>query len=462
MIELTQIKKNKVTLSDYNHRRDIENRLLLSKFTTFERSVLEEILFSPIHTQIRKMAKNLDCSEEELVPVLEKLSKTGLLTMDADSVMLDKEMRRYFETEVAKFESDFVPDMEFLQNLLKKVPIHVLPIWYSIPRTSNNIFDSLVEKYLLTPQVFQRYLLELSFGDPVISAIAQDVFKAPQYSVPVKDLLKKYQLSEEKFEEHMLTLEFHFVCCLAYQKQEDDWTPVVTPFHEWREYLTFLKTTNTPPLADTKKVKRKRPHDFSFVEEMTLVLQAIKKQSVALNPKGLATLATRLPEPPEADYLDQILRKLQLLKLATVQNDKISATEAAAEWLEMRVENRALYLYRHPLNKILSAQLPSHLNQESVIRDAEKSILRALYSGWVLFDDFLQGVIEPIGEHPAVTLKKSGKSWKYLLPAYTPEEKALIRAVIFEWLFEAGITATGTIDGKECFMVTPFGQSLFG
>src|SRR3569832_2080321 len=140
MIELTAAKKNKISLADYNYRRDIENRLLMANFSTFEVAVLEEILYSSIKTPIRKIAKNLERGEEELLPILEKFSKTGLLIIEGDAIVVDKETRKYFETEIEKFEEGFTPGMEFLQNLLKKIPIHVLPIWYSIPRTSNNIF----------------------------------------------------------------------------------------------------------------------------------------------------------------------------------------------------------------------------------------------------------------------------------------------------------------------------------
>ncbi len=463
MIELTQLKKNKITLSDYNYRRDIENRLLLASFTVFEIAVLEEILYSPIKAPIRKIAKNIDKTEEEILPILEKLSKTGLLVVEGDSITVDKETRKYFETEIEKFEPDFCPGMEFLQNVLKKVPIHALPIWYSIPRTSNNIFESLVEKYLLTPQIFQRYLMELTFGDPALSAIAQDVLRSPDLTVSAKDVIKKYELSREKFEENMLILELHFVCCLRYQQSGDTWEEKVTPFHEWREYLTFLKTTTTEKITDTAKIGRYRSHDFAFIEDMTAVLHLAKKQPTPLNPKGYADIAARLQEiPPTPQYIDQIVSKLQLLKLAEVVDDKLQAAEHAAEWLEMRVENRALYLYRHSLNKIQSVSLPAHLVSEKVIRDAEKAVMRVLHTGWVFFDEFDKGVIVPFGDHTSATLKKCGKGWKYALPEYTPEERAFIRAVVFEWLFEAGITAVGTYQGRECFTVTAFGQSLFG
>ena len=466
MVELTQLKKNKITLSDYNYRRDIENRLLLASFTAFEIAVLEEILYSPIKAPIRKIAKNIDKTEEELLPILEKLTKTGLLHIEGDSIVVDKETRKYFETEIEKFESDFCPGMEFLQNTLKKVPIHVLPIWYSIPRTSNNIFESLVEKYLLTPQIFQRYLMELTFGDPALSAIAQDVLRSPDLTLTAKEVMNKYDLSREKFEENMLILELHFVCCLRYEQSGDGWEEKVTPFHEWREYLTFLKTTTTAKITDTAKIERYRSHDFAFIEDMTAVLQLVKKQPTPLNPKGYAAIAARLqevpPTPQYINYIDQIVNKLQLLRLAEVEGDELQATEPAAEWLEMRVENRALYLYRHSLNTIQSVEAPSYLLTEKVIRDAEKAVMRVLHTGWVYFDEFDKGVIVPFGDHAAATLKKCGKGWKYALPEYTPEERPFIRAIVFEWLFEAGITAVGTYQGRECFTVTAFGQSLFG
>jgi len=454
MFDVTAVKKHKITLSDYNYQRDIENRLLLSQFSEFDHAVLEEILFSPIRTPIRKMTKNLNCSEEELLPVLQKLSQTGLLAIEEDSVIVDKEVRKYFEIEMEKFEDEFTPGMEFLHQLLKKIPIHILPVWYSIPRTSNNIFDSVIEKYLQTPQVFQRHLLDISFGNPIISAIAQEVFLAPELEVTAKHLMKKFQISQEQFEEYMLVLELHFVCCLRYHKNSKGWEERVSPFQEWRDYQKFLKSTTPIPISESAKVERFRPHDFSFVEDLSILLQFAKKQP--LSPSVFDTLAKRLPDMNRGTaYLEHLLDKLKLLKL--IESDGF-ASAAATEWLEMRLENRALYLYRHTANQVRSVPHAT----EKLIREAEKSITRVIHSEWVFFDDFIKGVIVPLGDHPPVSLKKSGKYWKYVRPEYSSDERQLIHAVVFEWLFEAGITAIGTYQGKECFMVTPFGQSLFG
>ncbi len=223
MLEIGATKKNKISLSDYNYRRDIENRLLMASFSTLDLAVLEEILFSPLQLPISKIAQALDESQKTLRPILEKLSQTGLLSLQGDIITVDKEMRKYFEVEAAKFDSDFKPDMDFLQHLLKKVPIHVLPTWYAIPRTSNNIFDSLMEKYFATPYLFQRYLHEVNLADATLTAIAHDVMRAPDFRIPAKDLMHKYDLSRTEFEEAMLLLEFHFICCLTFERS---WQPL--------------------------------------------------------------------------------------------------------------------------------------------------------------------------------------------------------------------------------------------
>src|SRR5271169_1521004 len=121
MVELISAKKNKICLSDYNYRKDIENRLLMATFSSLDVAVLEEILFSPLKFSYKKLARTLEENDEDILPVLEKLGKIGLLTLEGELVSVDKEMRKYYESEILKFDPEFRPDMEYLQGLLKKV-----------------------------------------------------------------------------------------------------------------------------------------------------------------------------------------------------------------------------------------------------------------------------------------------------------------------------------------------------
>jgi hypothetical protein len=474
MIEMSPSRKNKISLSDYEYKRDIENRLLMSEFTTLDLDVLEEILYSSLSIPIRKLCKNLDLDEDRALPILNKLSKTGLFTHNGEVILVDKEMRKYYEAQILKFDEEFKPGMEFLRSMLSKVPIHVLPTWYSIPRTSNNIFDSLVEKYLLTPQTFQRYLIDLNFNDPILTGIIQDVYNSPELKVYSKDLIQKYGLEREQFEEYILHLEFNFICCLGYNKGTDLWKEVVTPFYEWTEYLRFLKTTESQTIKNPADVERYRPQDFSFIQDMSIILNQAKKQPIPLTEvkedvylpqkSALATILAKCENLNEKDtlYLERLIAKLRMIKLADIVDGRLYALEAANDWLDMRLENRALYVYRHPLNRLVSQNIPAYLCTDRNIREAEKSILRVLTSGWLYFDEFVKGALVVLGEGSTVTLKRLGKNWKYTLPDYSDEELKLLKATILEWLFEVGIVSAGTHQGKECFCVTAFGQSLFG
>ena len=449
----------------------------MSQFSSHDLEVLEEILYSSIKIPIRKIAKSVDLDEDEIFPILEKMSKTGLFAFEGDSIVVDKEMRKYFEAQILKFDPDFKPGMEFLQSILRKVPIHVLPIWYSIPRTSNNIFDSLVEKYLLTPQIFHRYLMEINFSDPILTGIVDDVYTAPDFKLYATDLIKKYGMSREQFEEFLLLLEFHFVCSLGYEKVDNKWEEIVTPLHEWREYSIFLRNTEATSITAANKITRLRPQDFSYIQDLSNILSMTKKQPMTLtadknkrllpNKTALSSLAAKMEgfeenSPAFIDHIDRLITKMRHLKLADVVDDRLYALESANDFLDMRPDNRAIFLYRHPLNRLVSKQVPAEMLTDRNLREAERSIVRVLNSGWIYFDDFLKGVIVPLSEESTVMLKRLGKTWKYSLPTYNEEELALIKATVLEWLFEIGVTAVGIHNGKECFSVTPFGQSLFG
>jgi hypothetical protein len=325
--------------------------------------------------------------------------------------------------------------MEFIQTILRKVPIQLLPTWYSIPRTSNNIFESIVEKYLLTPHIYQRYLSELNFGDPILTSIINDVFTAPDFKISSSDLISKYNLKRVDFEEILLILEFNFVCCLCYEKADDHWLEYIVPFHEWHEYLKFLQSTEASPVPTP--VDRIDDSDFAFLEQMSDLLLKCKKKPLTIDKTPL-------------------IEKLTLVKLAEYTNGKLRLLEPGDAWLDLSLENRALHLYRHPHNRILSLSVG-----ERYVREAEKSIKRVLHGEWVYFDDFLKGIIVPLNENSVIMLKRLGKHWKYTLPIYGDEQKAILKATIFEWLYETGMVKIGTSQGRDCFAVTHFGRFFF-
>ncbi|MCP5491911.1 MAG: hypothetical protein H7A40_02570 [Chlamydiales bacterium] len=464
---------NQIDLNDYDIKEDVKRRTMLANLSQVEYEIWDEILFSPSTFSIKKMVTNLKLSEETLIPILENLMQENFLTAEADSFVVNKEMRKSFEDEFDRFED--IPGIEALKNLLKRVPIHVLPNWYPIPRTSDNIFDSIVDKFLQTPQKYQRYLLELNFSEPTASSIVQDVMSSPEYKVSSKQIMSKYHLSHEQFEEIMIYLEFNFVCCLGHELEGDTWIEVVTFFKEWRDYLLFIKNNKPRPIRDLGSIIRTRPSDFAFVEDMGTIVNIAAKEGLAVEDGFTYTVSDAHAEKiarrlghfdlnkPDAfrAYLHKLINKALLIQLAQLVDGELKVTADGLEWLQMSPDKRAVELHRHPFNRICIEGPAQDLVNERNVRIIEKSLETVADSGWVFLDDFLKGALIALDEEKAVTLERKGRHWQYTLPEYSESETAFISTIIMDWLFDCSVVATGQVNGRSCFCVTPFGQTFY-
>jgi hypothetical protein len=305
--------------------------------------------------------------------------------------------------------------------------------------------------------------MELNFTDPVYNMIVQDVFNEETLEVSSKVIMAKYGLQRREFDEIILHLEFSFVCCLGYRKVDGELEELVSPFYEWRQYQLFLKNNNPPPIDSKENILRKSDSDFWFIENLSFFLTEAKKQPLGIKKSKSGSLALVKPFPHISEEETQrILSKLVQLKLGDVVNGRFCALDSANDWLDLKIDSRAISVYRHPLNRFEKEGLSAELFSERCLREAEKSISRVAHLGWVYFDEFINGVTACLNENQIVMLKRTGKSWKYTIPSYSDEEKLFLKTVIFDYLFEVGIVAVGTHQGKDCFCVTALGQKLFG
>lgn len=458
MLEISLIKKNKICLEDYNYKQDIENRLLLSQLSARDLELLQEVLYSPLKITLQELSEALSCEEKELIPSIKKFAKNKLLSLNGNMILVDKEKRKYFAARIIAFDPGFSPGMEFLQGLLKKVPIHTLPTWYNISRTSDHIFDSIVEKYLLTPQIFQRYLSGLQFPDPIMEDILKDLSESSEYTIYASDLIDKHSLSQEQFQTIALLLEFHFICCLTYKKVDSKWVEVITFFQEWKSYLLFLRKT-IPPTLPVNFVERESSCDFSFIEDITFLLSLAKKQPFFYQDMpGLANcLHLNAKNKNDFKYIQRLLKKIELLRLASCNEQSLSLLDNANQWFGLSNSQKSLLLYRHSHTSELIASC-----NERTLRDIEKSVLRVAYLDWVLFEDFFKGMTTTLSEKSSVILKKQGRNWKYTLPFYASREVVLIEKIVLEWLFELGIIELGSYQNNRCFRVTEYGRTFLG
>lgn len=434
-------KKNKIVLTDYNYRRDIDNRLLMSTFTVFEVEVLQEILCSSLTLKTDELCDEIDSSIDEVLPVLQKLSKTGLLRINGDTITVDKEMRRYYDLQIEKFDDNFRPDLDFIQETLNKVPIQHLPAWYCLPRSTDHIFETIVERYLISPRIYWRYLAESQFEDPVVRGIIRDIQEAPDFKVRSKDLREKYQLTREIFEEYMLYLEFNFVCYLSYNQVDDHWKEVVTPYWPMWNYLRFLRDTRPISIRDSESIKRHDHEDFHFVRLMSQALE---------QPGHIEELACSATEREE------VREKLACLRLIEHESAELEVRPEAQEWLSLSMIDRAIMLYRHPDFQLHGSTHP--MGSDRNFRRIERSLRRVRDAGWITFSEFMKGCAVSLGEDEAVVLEKKGRQWVYSIPTYSEPERDFIRRVVFERFFQVGLVHIGEYQGEPCFCLTPFGR----
>lgn len=436
MLELTSSRKHKVQLSDYPFEEDIACRMLMADFTPLDIEILEEIIYSSLKIPLKKLEKNFEPTPS-FFESLGKFSSIGLLSLEKECILIDKEKRKYFEFEMSRFDPDFKPDMEFVQGLLRKVPIHVLPSWYSIPRTSSHIFQSILEKTLLTPHLFERHIQELQLPKPFYKEVIQEVFAKEDLKISSSDLISSYNLSRRDFEEMMLYLEFHFACCVVFEKEDDHWVEMVRPFYEWSEYLKFFSSTEPEKIVGNEISSKEE--DFAFLEKMSLCLKKVEKTPTF-----------------KTDPLEKPLEWLLSFSLLKEKKEGLVPSSQASSWLEFSMEEKSSYLYRRFSESAFSASF-----DERRLKEAEKSLKRINHGKWVFFEDFLKSPLVPLSEDSVIELKKKGKHWSYQLPTYHPEDLELIRFTVFDWLHPLGIVKISTYQDQPVIALTEFGQFFF-
>ena len=250
-----------------------------------------------------------------------------------------------------------------------------------------------------------------------------------------------------------------------------------TPFHEWREYLRFLRDNKTLPAEDSKPIQKYRDADFSFTEDMTEILKIVKFTPLSLtldhqerwmpDKISMKVLCKKIPgydaksEDMFVQYLGKLIQKILFLRLCKIDASSLKANEGSDEWLSLSIENRALSIYKHTLTRLEQEDFSPEIATERTIREIEKTMTPIVHLGWVSFDQFMTCIAAPISKDSKITLRKIGKGWKYSLPIYSDEEQRLIKKTILDWLFEAGLVSIGYHQDKCYFRITPFGQTIF-
>lgn len=442
LAESLSYRRCNISLSDYNASDDIENRLFVRQLTPASHVILEEILHSPLQTTLARIGGATEQPEEVVIAALEQLQQVGLLTLREQNIQVDKDKRKYFETLLEPFDEDFEPGMEYVQALLRKVPIHVLPTWYNTPKTASEIFASVVERLLATPQLYQRHLAELCAFDSELRRAYQIVINSPRLEVPAEVLREQLALDEREFESLLLRMEFQFVGAQIYRQRGHGWQQLIVPFKEWAAYVK-----HTRQIQDTVVPAE----DVSAYGEGSYPVLRLMEQIIS----GKTTIGeVQKAEPLLAPWA---LLALQSCGLIGCVDNNIVATGLGLEWLALGVEDRGVAIYRHA-----EFQPPGcERIEDRYLREAEKSLQAALPGRWHDLDAFVQKSTAVLADNQAISLKKRGRHWYYSLPQHTETQKAFLQDLIWQWAPSCGLVTIGERDGKRCFKLSSLGESFF-
>ncbi len=438
------LKRNKVQLKDYDSEKDIAFRLSLSNLSFLQVEILEEILFNPSTIPLVNLSRNLEIPLPQLRECMDCLEPLGCGIED-DLLCVGKETKRYLEIEMERFKETFAPDLSFFQSLLKKVPIHVLPNWYSIPRTSDHIAFSIIEKHLNYPNLYERHLLEIK-NYPLIERVLSLLFSKTCKKIDIAELEIFLKISQEELEALLIQLEFYFAAFVCYEKENSHFKRVLRPLKEWENYLTFLQQKKQSSLAIMFPLPLP-----SFLQDLKKTLCFFKENSPSKeaffkkNP-----LSLKNPFYLKNAYLSKIVKKAEEGFL--VQETKgLTLTQLGRAWLSCSEKDQALFLYRKTVSE-------NSFFSEKCMKELEKILQGFPRQSWICLETVWETGLICLGEETKIRLKRIGKNWNYQFPQYTEEEKEYLKKLFIECFFEAGLILLGSCQERLFFRLTSLGE----
>lgn len=446
MSSLLLQKKNRVQLDDFEYLEEVRTRKFFFNISQDWIVLLEELLFFPSKISLYKAALALSLSKEEFLDVLSYFAPLNFFEIDQDYITFDKDLRKGIEFYLGKFEANFIGGIDYFQSLLKRVPIHLLPTWYSLPRSCDSIFSSLIERIFHTPQHFQRHLLEIEQEDELYALVLRNLYKSKNFSVDSETLRQQLEIDPDNWQALLLHLELSLVLVVGYRLEKDRYRETLYVPTEFREYLSKRLEKMPRPILDQRIVIKERGVSISFPFDLSQVLAATKRFSIkisyandfwTIDAETIKDLSDDISYP--IDYLNRLISKLIYLGLAIPSEGLLLPAIEAQEWLASSLERQALALF-----KALWMKDPNSL------RYYEKGLSRISDLGWVLMDECIQTI-----SSDRFYIEKTGKRWYY-----TAEDKRLLTPQHFETLFECGLIEFGSYEGNRCLKLTEFGKQI--
>ncbi|MEC8306301.1 MAG: hypothetical protein VXZ72_00375 [Chlamydiota bacterium] len=413
------------TTKSFIDMRSIDFRMVVEGISFQEVLILDELLFHPNGISFKDLEKELGVNFDDIKSLCKRLVPLGILTMHEESLLIERHAVKWISLFLSKFDDDIDLSVFHIESLLKQLPVDVLFSWYSIPRSSENIFQSIIERWLLTPHDFRRHLRKQAIDDPLCGAVidmlnAHDVHEG----IYLDEVKEKLGIPSVELHSKIIYLEYHFICALKYRRREGKWRGCIVFLKEWREYISFYQK-----VLEGNKTLEVTPHS-----SVRLITQ-LKKHFLKLSDSSL------LPCSFSSN------RSLDLNHLIKVNNHSDLAHSLGQTWDSLSQKDQeswalALLQDREPL---ISTRMMGTTQQ--LVSAVYSRLSTILGDEWVAFDRVASNLSIPFNVKLNTILKKEGQGWRYIPPQYEEEHLAVLEQIICSWLFHLEIVDLGSYGG---------------
>lgn len=439
-------KKNRVDLSEYPFEQDLTHRQLLASLRPVTIKLLIELFYLCSKTTLLKLKNALDVTENELKEFINEIAPFNILSIEGETVLIDKDVKKKIECFLEKFDEDFSHGIEYFQSLLKQVPINLLPNWYSLPRSCDSIFLSLKEKIFHTPSQYLRHLQNIESDEPSIQIVIQALLSAPNHELKLNQIELISGKSGFELEKLVLFLEFNFAAVMCYVDHLGAWSSVLKLPYELSCYLN--QQSVTPPFTPFAQnlVKPDRGIPLTFAYDLSQVLRlakihTLKGHSTADGFVYDSTSILKLEQnlACNENYATRLLTKAIELKLLEIDQGFIAPHSQSDQWLLYSLEKQALSLYK-----------AIWIQGSHGIKQIEKGLQTLIQKGWVFAEEVIRYV-----SYGKPVLQRTRDGYSYDLT-----DQVGMTAEHLDLLFESGLIEWGSFESKRCLRLTELGKQI--
>jgi hypothetical protein len=340
-------------------------------YSSHEVLILQALLDLSNNISLEDIQAECDLPPQEIINSLEKLSSIGLTARHHNQILVDKQLRKYYETQLLRFSPTLYPTIDLFTHQLKKISIELISLWYSLPKNCSNLLQTLIDKFFKSPQLYQRHLSEIQLEQPNLYRAYDLLINSPGHSLLYHEFMQRLELSQEERETYLLMLEFSGIAFLHFRihPHTTSLTAHVSLLGEWVEYQKIINPTS----------KEISPQVYLH-QDTWWFIKLMEELAITLRQEGLLPAETEAISLQHARAIEKGIEQGLFLK----KGSSIYPGLALDNWLGESYEGRAWSLYRlstTPFPIPIDSGSLRELATQRNIREIERSLRRFIGQG---------------------------------------------------------------------------------